>query len=166
MIDAFLKKLMFVRQLVLNEGRFEILSVRKAMLPIDSFIQLQELNPEKYYLIIKNTVKTDFERYAKMLNMNAEALQLKMKELLETYGIGTIQVADLNMQQKRAAINVLDSAIAINFIQNKRKATKPVCFLNTAIIAGAFTFLFGQDMNCQETKCITQGQKICEFIVK
>lgn len=166
MIDAFIKKLLFVRQFWFNEGRFEILGVKKASIPIDTIIRLQSANSEKFLDIVKEETKKEIEIFAKNLNQNRAALSNTIKDILNTYGLGKISISDLNLEKKTAIISVQDSPIAIEYITHKIKTAKPACNITSAIIAGAFSYLFEKEVNCTETKCITQGAKLCEFIVK
>ncbi|MEM4260245.1 MAG: 4-vinyl reductase [Candidatus Woesearchaeota archaeon] len=165
MIDSFIKKLLFIRQFWFNDGRFEILGIKRIGIPINSVIRLQSVNPEKFSEIIKEEAKKEFEFFEKKLNQNKTSLINVLPDLLNTYGLGKFIIVDLNLEKKTAIINVQDSLIATEFISHKIKTTKPVCNITGAILKGVFEYLFEKEVNYSETKCITQGAKLCEFII-
>lgn len=86
---------------------------------------------------------------------------MKLAEIVAEFGYGTLEYAEIDIENKRAVARLHNSANAAGI----RKAKKPVCYTITGLFSGSADIVFGRAMRCTETKCIGMGDPYCEFHV-
>jgi len=187
MLSPLLKKLLFVRQLDMNEGKIQILGKRHIMLSDTALLELQEVDETKFYELMKSsTVKQmkDFVDKAKVYKQlkdtvfgdigslskkigSAEGVVKTAQDVFDLYGLGKIEIVKLENTKKEAVIRVKDSTIAKAYkTKNKKKSSKPVCVITAAVLAGIFTFLFKKKVDAGEDSCMAKSGSFCQFIIK
>lgn len=74
-------------------------------------------------------------------------------------GIGKIRVSDLNSQDGRADITV------VNCFESDRPggSPKPTCFFTLGYLEGIFSKLTGKDLRGREVACNAKGDSVCRF---
>lgn len=147
MLSSFIKKLMFARQFFMIDGKIEILGKRQVMLPSEIVYELQKTAKLDD---IKNLVKKNIEDYAKKLGAGEEGLLKNISDIFETYGLGKLEVMDLNNTEKKCIIrisNIPEGDTALLAI----------------ILSGIFGYLFKKEVKAEKTKSSAQ---FIEFVVK
>jgi predicted hydrocarbon binding protein len=161
MLSAFLKKLLFARQLFMTDGRIEILGKNQIMLPSDIVVAFQSLNEQGYYRLVKNGIHSNLAAYAKKVGATNEGMMKVTEDIFETFGMGKPEIAVLDQKKKSAVVRFRNPPVAEACAENKFKD----CVLLPAALAGMFSFLFNKDVNVDVTKCNIKGS-VCEYVVK
>jgi len=163
MLSAFIKKLLFASEFMMDQGRVEMLGERQVMVPAKLLTKLQDLAPEKAYKLAKEVMKEETDVVTKRIGDSKAEIITAMKEFFETFGVGNMEVADLDMLKKRAIIRIHDSPIAIAHALYKSKDS---CRITAGLLAGMFTSIFDADASAVEKMCVLSGSAYCEFIIK
>ena len=165
-----IKKLLFARQLSLEEGEIKLLGQNVTMLPIALFIQmykeLKTIQPKKYKKIIYNITKETGKEYSitlkKKYGMNAKKLIEWDINTLALAGLGKGELINLDLKNKKSMIRVFNSTVAKAFGRSK----EPVDTVIEGYIAGSAIIIFNSEkMLCKETKCEAKGNAFCLFEV-
>jgi hypothetical protein len=188
MLSALLKKLIFVRQFSIIDGKIEILGNKHIMLGSDAILELQEIDTEKFYQTMKNTTKTQIKDigeqakvYKQLKDVFASDISLLSKKIgagnqgmlntvqgiFDIYGLGKMEIISLDNTKKQAVVRIRESSIARSYLKkNRKKSPRPVCIITSAVIAGMFSYLFNKKVDATEVKCLAKGSDLCEFSVK
>lgn len=187
MLSPLLKKLLFVRQFNMSEGKIEILGCRHVMMSDAAILDLQNIDKTKFYDLMKGVTLEqihDFVEHAEVYKNlkdtslgdianlsrklgSSEGIVNTLKEIFEIYGLGDMEIASLDNSQKQAVVRVNQSSIANAYIKkNRKKSDKPVCVITAAVLAGLFSYLFQKQVNAAEVKCQAKGNNYCEFFIK
>ncbi|MBI2670825.1 hypothetical protein HYX18_02520 [Candidatus Woesearchaeota archaeon] len=167
MLSAFLKRLLFTRQFFIINGKVEVLNVQLVMLPPDVIFEIQNLDEKKSYDIGKKIAHDNMRLFAKKLGTSSEGILKDIQDIYETFGLGAMQIADLDQSKKRAIIRIKDSPTANLYLEkNKKKSSKAICIFISAFLAGTFSFLFNTSVDSVEKNCLAQGKDYCEFIIQ
>ncbi|MBW2970954.1 hypothetical protein KY320_02210 [Candidatus Woesearchaeota archaeon] len=132
MLSSFLKKLLFARQFYMVDGKIEVLGKRQVMLPSNVLAVLGQNGLRTD--IIKSVVLSDFQQYAQMVGSSEEGMFKNIHNIFETFGLGRLEIADLDNANKRCVVRVHDSPF--------EKAN-----LTPVVLSGMFSFLFKKDVN-------------------
>lgn len=161
MMSAFLKKLLFVRQFSMVDGKIEMLGKREIMLPSNFIFQIQ-LNTKNMYEISKKSSYESMKEFGDKMGNSEEGLIKNLKDIYETFGFGQFELVDLKNDKKQAIIEIKDSSIAKEYSKTK-KGKGPKCDMLAGILAGMFSYVFGSDVDATETKCLSTGNPYCIF---
>lgn len=177
---------MFINQFGMNDGKIEVLGSRYVMLYASDLLYLQEIDESKMYTFMKGNSKKDLKELinhakvykglknesvknivtlSKKIGKSDEGVVKTLQDLFELYGLGKINITNLDNKSKKASIEVVDSTIAFAKLK-KGKSKKPVCIVVAGILAGIFSFIFKKDVNCVEKKCRAMGHPTCSFVVE
>ncbi|MHA2329825.1 MAG: V4R domain-containing protein [Candidatus Hodarchaeales archaeon] len=163
------KKLIFARQLKMEEGKIELLRQPVVISPISAFVIQQKelekaLGPKKAASTIYNGIKMGSIEYNKEIR---DFFKMKGRELTDWQcnsvtlsGWGLVKVLRFNPQLRESVIVVEDSTFAKSY----GKSNHPVDNIIAGFAAAKMIVEFGEDMECVETKCISKGDRICEFV--
>ena len=88
-----------------------------------------------------------------------------LQQIFEIYGLGKLNITELNKDKKEAKIKLDRSTIAEAQLK-KGKSKKPMCSITAGILAGIFSYIFDKDVDCIEKKCKAVSGNNCEFEVK
>ncbi len=185
--SPLIKKLMFVRQFDIDQGKITMLGDREIMLNASALLALQEIDQTKLYDIAK---KSSFKNIAgavdhakvygkvkdvfigeiadlgKKIGQTDEGTIKTLQEVFNVYGLGELTIQEIENKTKEASVSVKDSTIAEEWIaKNKKKSKEAVCAITAGVIAGVFSFIFGKQVDCMEQKCKAQGSGYCLFKV-
>jgi len=160
MLSPFLKKLLFVRQFSIDKGQIDILGQNQIMLPSDLIAELQIIDHDKVYNIVKKHITVSMESYAKRIGSSTTGIIKSSQDIFETFGLGQFQILKLDNPKKIANITILKSSICDSC--KKLKLKKEGCLLEAAL-AGMFAFLFKTEVTV-ETKGSKQGN--IQFLIK
>lgn len=187
MLSELLKKLLFVRQFNMDQGKIEILGKRHIMLSDTALLDLQNVDETKFYELMKqSTLKqiNDFVNHAKVYKQlkstiswdvsdlskklgSSEGIVKNSQEIFNLYGLGLIEIVDLSNEKKTAIVKIRDSTIAKAYLErNKSRSKNPVCVITAAVLAGIFSYLFQKSVDAAETSCNAQSSGNCQFIIK
>lgn len=184
-LSPMLQKLLFVNQFSIANGKVEILGNRYILLDASNLLVLQEIDKTKMYRAMKNGAKKDIKglvehaavykglkdqslkniaELSKKIGQTDEGTIKTLQSIFETYGLGQIEISDLNNEKKTAMVKLKNSTIAQEHKKkNKNKAC--VCTLTAGILAGIFGFIFNKDVDCTEKNCLAKGDEYCFFEV-
>ena len=126
------------------------------MLPSDLLFSL-ESNKEEIYAASKKRSFENMKYVGAKLGASQESMLKNIKNIYETFGLGPLELADLNNKQKQAVVIIRESPSA------KTRAKEPQCILISGILAGMFSYFFAQDIDAEERKCSATGASFCEF---
>ena len=161
MLSAFLKKLLFARQLFMTDGRIEVLGKSQFRLPCDVIVAMQSLDEKKYYDLVKNGIKQNMQEYTKKIGANSSGMFKITGDIFETFGLGKPEIIVLDQKTKSATVR-FHQAPAILACAGQQYQN---CVLLPAALAGMFSFLFNKDVNCDVKKCPAKGG-VCEYVVR
>jgi len=182
-LSGFLQRLLFVNQFSINEGKVEILGTNYILLDASYILALQDIDKTKMYQTAKyasiENVKNLVEHAEVYKNIKDQSLKniaelsrkigktdegtiKTLQMIFDIYGLGKMQILDLNNDKKTAIVQIQNSSIAIEQYK-KGRTTIPKCTLTAGMLAGLFSFIFGKDVNCNENKCFAKGDEACFF---
>ena len=130
MLSPFLKKLLFVRQFFITDGRIEILGEKQVMLPFSAIMELQTDNS---FEILNREVKKVMEYYAKKIGASPGGMIQSVQDIYETMGLGKMQIIKLDADHKEVVLRLLN--ISLSKTQ-----------LIEGVLCGLFSFLFGKNL--------------------
>jgi len=177
---------MFVRQFSIDQGKIEIFGGRYIMLDASDFLVLQEIDTSKVYEGAKKNAEAGLKgmvehaqvykglkgqsmkniaELAKKIGKNDEGVIKTLQMIFEIYGLGKLNISQLDNEKKTAQLRVDHSTIAEAQLK-KGKSKKPVCAITSGILAGIFSYIFSKDVHCIEKKCKAVSGNVCEFEVK
>jgi len=166
MLSAFLKRLLFARQFFIINGKIEVLGVKQIMFPSALFLDLQEVDSKKVYSLAKKQLRQTMGVFGKKLGASGEGLLKEVIDIYETFGLGELQVVDLDNKAKKALVRIHNSPIAEAALLEKSKSKTPVCVITSGTLSGMFSYLFGVDVDAEEKFCALQKKDYCEFVIK
>jgi len=140
MLSPFLKKLLFVRQFLIDNGKIEILGESHIMLPSDLLAELQAINKEKVHSLVKKHIHSTMETYSKKMGSTTQGLLKSSQDIFETFGLGQFQILKLDNTKKSAVVTISKSSIFDS--GNKLKIKEADRCILEASLEGMFHFLF------------------------
>ena len=182
-ISPFLQKLLFVNQFSIDKGEISLLGDPHIMLNAESIAVLQSIDKEKTYSEAKKSSKANLSKFvghaevykglkdqelktiaelSKKIGKTDEGTIKTLQTIFEIYGLGTLQIIDLNNKDKKAVLRISNSTLAKMQLK-KAKSKTPVCSLTAGILAGIFSYIFGKDVDCVEKSCIAKNDEYCNF---
>ncbi len=130
MLSPFLKKLLFVRQFFMTDGKIEILGETQILLPIEALSMID--NP-KVFAAMSKQMKSSMQNYAKKIGTSPDGMIKSVQEIYETMGLGKMQVIKLDQEKKSCTLRIKSV---------KTKNTNVIA----GIIGGLFSFLFKKNL--------------------
>jgi len=131
MLSPFLKKLIFVRQFFITDGKIEILGEKQVMLPFSAISQLQN---ENTFTIMNTEMRKVMEYYAKKIGADSGGMIKSVQDIYETMGLGKMQILKLDNNKKEIIIRLMSIKEANSV-------------LISGILCGLFSFVFNKDLN-------------------
>ncbi len=166
MISEFLHKLEFVHQFNISKGDVELLGVKEFFLPVEVLDVINSPGKDMYKKL-KDIFKRTFEVFLRKIGSSTPLQKYNnVLDLLNTMGIGDVEVDFIDSGKKRALIKVFHSPIVELYIRQGKKSSAPVCHVIKAVLAGAFTSFFNKPVECEETRCAITGSEYCQFAIK
>ncbi len=187
-LSSFLQKLLFVNKFTIKDGEINLLDNPYIMLDASILLTLQEVDESKMYqgmkegskknlknLVkhakvyknIKNQSLKNLAELSKSISKSEEGVIKTLQEIFDVYGLGKMEIEELDNSGKEAKIKITNSTIAKETLKKYEKKSKtPVCTLTAGILAGIFSFLFKKNIDCVEKSCLAKGDDYCFFLVK
>ncbi|MFZ5955864.1 MAG: V4R domain-containing protein [Nanoarchaeota archaeon] len=183
MISSFLQKLLFVKQFDMINGKIEILGNKYIMLDSANLLVLQNIDKTKMYQAAKDISKKNMKEFvehaevykgiktqelqniaelAKKIGKTDEGMIKTLQMIFEIYGLGKLEIIELDNENHRASLKIIDSTLALAQLETA-KTKSPVCTLTAGILAGIFTYIFNKNVECVEIKCMAKGDDNCQF---
>ena len=184
-LSALLQKLLFIKKFSAEKGKIEILDSRYVLLNAESLLVLQEIDKTKMYKVIKDASKSNMKKLvqhasvyknikdqslkniaelSQKIGKSEEGIVKTLQSLFEIYGLGDLEIVELDNENHKASLRIRDSSLAYYQLK-KGKSKEPVCSLTAGILAGIFSYLFKKEVDCVEINCHAQGNDLCEFKV-
>ncbi len=159
MFSDFIKKLMFTRKFYMNKGAIEILN-RKHVLLSSSI--LSSLQNKTMYNEMKKVAQQDIHEYCNIFGSKRQDLIKNIENIFNMYGLGMLELKNVDFQKNDVKLCLYNSTIAHNngFTEGCN------CKMAAGILAGIFSYLFDNNIDCEEIKCYSKGDEYCEFILK
>jgi len=182
-LSSFLQKMLFINQFSINNGKFELLGQRYIVLDSSDILALQDIDETKMYNTAKEgsrnhlaNIVTHAKVYknikdeslknvvelSKRIGKSEEGALRTLKAIFEIYGLGSMEIIDLDNSNKNVLLKINDSTLALTQLK-KSKSKNSVCTLTSGILAGIFSYLFNKDVDCIENKCLATGNDSCYF---
>lgn len=188
-LSPFIQKLLFIKKFNISDGVIEILNNKYILLDAADLLTLQEVDETKMYKKMKENFKSKFQDiliehfkvYQKIkeqelinivelsenLRNSDEGIINLFQKIFNTYGLGKMEMVNLDNKNAEAIIKIDQSTIALEYLNKYKKlSNKNVCVLTSGILAGAFSFLFEKNIDCIEERCLAQGENHCLFKLK
>jgi len=115
---------------------------------------------KKIYLAVK---KGTFEKLSKKSKTNPKKELKLMEKTFTELGWGEIKNIDMQQESKKAIIILKNSPLAASL---KGKTKLPADVLLRGALAGIFSKIFNEDIDCVESECSALQGKQCKFIIK
>jgi len=162
-----IKKLMMARQINLEEGYVTILGQPVVIQPLTTWITLQrKLEKTNSIDVIYTTAKEAATSWImglkKSNNMTTSQLVEWGVNTMSFAGWGRTEIVNYDQQNKRAILHIRDSTFAKAY----GRSEDPVDHIKRGFLAGSGCVYFNDNVDCVETKCISCGAGVCEFVVK
>ena len=144
MLSGFLKRLLFARQLQMSDGKIVVLGERDVIFPVEFMFSL--LDKGFSYKEFKKLSKLQIETLAKKIGVANEGILQTMKDIFDLYGIGGLEIIDLDNKNKKCFLGLKESPIDSCFSAKSKKLT---CDFTCAVLAGFFSYAFSKDVECK-----------------
>jgi predicted hydrocarbon binding protein len=173
-LEEFFRKILFARQLKVNDGYLSIYGEPYVMFPAESFSILMESIIESSgkkgkIKIYKEGVKIGesiAERLEKSINTKGDKLLEVIFNIGGMGGWGIWKLYKKDVSKKEGIVHGYNIATA-KYSYLRKKKNEPSCHFLRGIIAGELRVSWvSRDIDVIETRCISQGSDYCEFIAK
>ncbi|MCU0642204.1 MAG: 4-vinyl reductase [archaeon] len=184
-LSPILKKLLFVRQFSIDNGKIDLLGGREIMLNASAILELQDIDETKLYDLgkksgfksisgavehakvykkMKDVFIDEIADLSKKIGQTDEGTIRMLQDIFNVYGLGEMSIQKIDNRGKEALVAVRESTIAQEWVSKYKKHSKsPVCTLTAGVLAGVFSYLMGKQIDCVETQCLAQGKSYCLF---
>lgn len=158
--------LMLHRQLVFEEGRMSLFKTPLAIVAPDFIVDLQkELEKRNLenliYLSARTFGKQWFASMDKNYGLKTKDIMKWGPDIISLAGWGKVTVKTKKDSEMTVAISLEKSVNALLY----GSANKSVDHLFRGLVCGAWSYVYGEDLEAIETKCLAKGDKVCEFII-
>lgn len=136
---------------------------------------LRSMEQREYEKIIGPTTKTILYNVSKKFSVKMfsnflgyekskkESLE-NMLKLLPTLGYGVFKLINYDEDKLEFKVTAWNSYNAT--VYEGGGTEKPICYELSGFLAGMFEIIFEKEMICEEEKCISMGEKFCNFKIK
>ena len=168
LLNRFYDKFIYANSLKYRHNNFFLIDLPFLLCPAALLSGLLETNdPEfekKLYLAIKESVaKHLIPSFGTEFGFRGKKMVAFLEQYFVASGWGSIKNVDLDFGEKKAIVLVLNNPIASR-LHSKPKA--PADHILRGILAGLFSRVFEERVDCVETHCCALGESNCEFIIK
>ena len=159
-------ELMLHRQLNFEEGRMTLLNRPISIIPSDFIVELQkELEKKHLENVIYFAAKIVGERWFRSMdstyNIKTRDVMKWGPAIIGLAGWGKVTVNTKKDSKKSLIVTLEKSANA----QLYGQSSVPVDHLFRGLVCGAWSFVYGEELDAIEVKCQAIGDKICEFLI-
>ena len=136
MLSPFLKKLLFVRQFIMTDGKIEVLGQQQVMLPLTALASMQN---DQTFDLISREMKKSMEAYGKKMGGSANGMVKTVQDIYETTGLGKMEILKLDTAGKKVILRM----------QNIRFERTDVV---EGVVCGLFTYLLSKELTRKDIK--------------
>ncbi len=167
MLNSFLDKYIFTNTLKYTHNNFFLVDMPFVITPISVLTNLAG-NPDsnlqkKIYAEVKRSSREHFLEKVSGFGLDKEKQLKFVQDFFVASGWGAIQPVDLNFDSKRAIIVVDNSPFVVEL---KGKAKVAVDVFLRGVLAGLFSRIFSENIDCVEVECAALNFERCKFIIK
>ncbi|MDD3083507.1 MAG: 4-vinyl reductase [Candidatus ainarchaeum sp.] len=167
MLNKFLDKYIFTSTLKYSHNNFFLVNIPFLLMPIDLLIYLSSVDDiekqKEFYFSFKESTKKYFMPRFKEFNIGDVKKLEFVKNFFIASGWGLIEIVDFDEDSKRAIV-VLDNSPFAK--QLKGKINFNADNLLRGVLAGIFSVIFKEDLDCVEVECFALNDKSCKFVIK
>ncbi|MCX6799450.1 MAG: 4-vinyl reductase [Candidatus Diapherotrites archaeon] len=168
MLNTFYDKFIFTNGLQYRHGNFFLVDMPFLICPTEVLSGLLCTdNPDFERHVYYGVKRSVSERMVGQFKIEFGFTGDKMVSFLEQFfvasGWGTIKNVDLDMQGRKAIVQVLNNPLTAQLRGKVKTASDHIL---RGILAGIFTKVFAENVECVETHCVALGGEDCEFIIK
>lgn len=168
MLNNFFDKFIFTSTLKYTHNNFYLLDIPFLIAPIETLAGLCEVQDMEFHKKIYESVKKNTaQNLMKEFGTNFGGDKKKQTELVSQFftasGWGELQSVDLQPETKRAII-VLNSSPFAAKLKGKTQLSADIFLRGT--LAGLFSNVFEENIDCVEVECIALNFERCKFIIK
>ncbi len=166
---SFVDKLLIGRELKFEEGSLTIFDQRVLIVPVELILLLIEKSvaDEKFEQSIYDVMKKSVYSFCQTLGTRRGIEPKKMVDLLinlaEMNGYGKLQLIKLDYDKKEAVFHMRH--LPSEALLEKELSKRIVDRYWAGMLAGGASWIFGEDVNATETRCVADGKESCEFVV-
>lgn len=165
MLNKFYDRFIFSNTLRFRHNNFFLVDIPFLIMPNDIIAGVlcnedAEFSRLLYWHVKDSVQKNLCKRFDVGFGLKNGNLVRFIEDFISYSGWGKLQTMDLDFKKKRAIIHLRDNPFAVNH------SKKPIDHVMRGILAGFFSGLFNEEMDCVETKCCSCGKENCEFILK
>lgn len=167
MLNSFFDKYIFTNTLRYTHNNFFLVDMPFVIAPTSILLALVS-NPDidfqkKIYSEIKISSREYFLQKISDFGLDRDKQLKFVQEFFVASGWGAIQAVDLNFDSKRAIV-VVDNSPFVAELKGKSKFAVDV-FLR-GVLAGLFSRIFNENIDCVEVECAALNFERCKFIIK
>jgi len=167
-LNRFYDKFIYANSLKYKHNNFFLVDLPFLVCPTQLLSCLLETNdPEfekKLYVAIRESVADNLiPAFGLEFGLRGKKMVAFLEQYFVASGWGTIKNVDLDFNSKKAIVRVSNNPVAKN-LNSKLKA--PADHILRGILAGLFSRVFEESVDCVETHCCALGGNSCEFIIK
>ena len=167
MLNQFFDKYIFTNTLKYTHNNFYLVNVPFVIAPIDIFLSILKISDldlhKKMYLAVKEDTKSNFLKRFSELGIDESKELDFVRAFFIASGWGMLQIIDHDKETKRAIVVLDNSPFATEL---KGKTDIPVDTFLKGVLAGLFSEIYKNDVDCIEAECFALGSKNCKFIIK
>jgi predicted hydrocarbon binding protein len=166
MLNPFLDRFIYTNGLQFRDHQFWLLNTPMAFVPMDLWIAVATIpdaaQNRRLYYSVKRQIETQMvDRFAlsSAIQLNAQFLA----EFFSSWGWGDFEVVHLDKLNRRAIVVVEQNPVGKALLG---KSSAAVDHVLRGLLAGTFSYIFKDRIDCVEHQCMAQNAKNCEFILK
>jgi predicted hydrocarbon binding protein len=175
-LSSFLKKMLMARQLTFEEGRFEMLGIRGANLPVFTLVSIleevhDEVGDDLFDMLFeagKEHGEYAIEAIGREHNMSKSEYLRKTTDSANVMGLGELEVVTFNPEDGQLRVKITDSPF-VEFFRDSdtlQDIDRPVDTLQRGIVHGVGNELLDGPIESAEEKCAFLGDPHCEIVVR
>lgn len=138
-------------------------------MPVELILLLIEKSvvDEKFERAIYDVMKKSVYNFCQTLGKRRGIEPKKMVDLLtnraEMNGYGKLQLISLDYDKKQAVFHM--RSLPSEALFGKELGKRIVDRYWAGMLTGGASWIFGEDVDATETRCVADGKKSCEFVV-
>jgi predicted hydrocarbon binding protein len=159
MLSDFLKRLMFGRQFSMDEGKIRIIGCRYVMFSVHVLTKIHKMDPDGLYLAVKDGIIEELNKSPGIIGIKNIHPTVSIVHFYDTLGIGTMNVINFDIEKKEAIVRIYEREFKELYHDNNKICNSFIA----GIIAGIFSYVMSDSLDCKETVCMESGSEFCQF---
>jgi len=168
LLNRFYDKFIYANSLKYKNNNFFLVDLPFLVCPAHLLSGLLETNDpvfeKKLYIAIKGSVaKQLIPAFGTEFGFRGKKMVVFLEQYFTASGWGAIKNVDLDFDAKKAIVRVSNNPVTSRL---HPKAKAPADHILRGVLAGLFSRVFEEPIDCVETHCCALGERDCEFIIK